>query len=132
MSWPLRCVSLAAGLVSLALLGVAAALEPAADGYGTHQQLGLPPCTSIVLFDAPCPACGMTTSWSRLLRGQLMGACDANLGGALLAIIALAYIPASCYFFFTGAATRREWFSLALACALVIAMLLATAQWLLR
>ena len=31
------------------LLGVARALEPSPQGRGTHQQLGLPPCTFEVL-----------------------------------------------------------------------------------
>ncbi len=42
------------------VLGVARWLEPDAKGYGTHQQLGLPPCSSILLFGSKCPACGMT------------------------------------------------------------------------
>ena len=49
-------------------LGAAVRLQPAREGLGTHQQLGLPPCTFRVLFDRPCPSCGMSTSWAHLVR----------------------------------------------------------------
>ena len=44
----LAVLLLALGL--LAPLGVAAMLRPDGRGFGTHQQLGLPPCTFRVLF----------------------------------------------------------------------------------
>lgn len=40
------------------------------SGHGTHTQLGLPPCPSALLFDRPCPGCGLTTSFTALLHGQ--------------------------------------------------------------
>ena len=72
----------------LALLIVAGFLTPDRHGHGTHQQLGLPPCTFVVLFGRPCPSCGMTTSWAWLVRGRLVEAFQANAGGALLGILA--------------------------------------------
>jgi hypothetical protein len=71
----------------LAPLGVAAMLHPDSRGFGTHQQLGLPPCTFRVLFGRRCPSCGMTTSWAYLVRGQIVAAAAANVGGALLGLI---------------------------------------------
>ena len=82
---------MAAGLA--ALLAVAVALKPSPLGLGTHQQLGLPPCSFQVLFGWPCPSCGMTTSWAHLVRGQLFGALRANVGGTLLGLIAVAATP---------------------------------------
>ena len=61
----------------MGLLAVAAWLEPSPTGIGTHQQLGLPPCTFWMLFGRPCPTCGMTTSWAHLVRGQ----CGERLAG---------------------------------------------------
>ena len=55
-------------LALLALLVTAGTLTPDEQGFGTHQQLGLPPCTFYLVFKRPCPACGMTTSWAWLLR----------------------------------------------------------------
>src|ERR1700733_6946613 len=53
-------------------------LKPDAHGHGTHQQLGLPPCPSVLLFDRPCPGCGLTTSWTRFLHGDIVGAFSAH------------------------------------------------------
>lgn len=131
LSWKLRWLSLFAGVGVLALLVTAGNLQPARSGLGTHQQLGLPPCSSIVLFGVRCPSCGMTTSWAHFLRGQLVQALAANAGGVVLALIALAYIPASCYFFISGWSSRNGWFSLSLAISLLAAMAIAITQWLL-
>lgn len=130
-SW-LRVLSLLVSIGLAATLLVARSLSPAEAGIGTHQQLGLPPCTSIVLWNSPCPACGMTTSWAWFTRGQLLIAAKTNVGGTLLAIIALAYIPAGCYFCFVGRTSFKERFSLGLAASLILAILLAIVQWYFR
>jgi len=86
-------VRLLAGLLVVAIftpLGIARTLSPARSGLGTHQQLGLPPCSMRVLFDMRCPACGMTTSWSHWTRGQWWASARANVGGAALACLAVA------------------------------------------
>ena len=62
-------------------------LEPDPRGFGTHQSLGLPPCTFRALFGIPCPGCGMTTSFSHLVRGNVVQASRANIGGVLLALL---------------------------------------------
>ena len=71
----------------------------------------------------------MTTSWSLVADGRLLEAAQINAGGFLLALIAIAYLPASCYFFFTGRASRGGWFSLTLAIGLVVALVVACIQW---
>ena len=88
----------------LALLSVAAFLEPDPRGLGTHQQFGLPPCTFRFLFGRPCPTCGMTTSWAHLVRGQPIGALGANVGGALLATLAVVSVP-----WLAASAARGRW-----------------------
>jgi hypothetical protein len=128
----LRVLSLLVSIGLVATLLVARSLSPAATGLGTHQQLGLPPCTSIFLWNAPCPACGMTTSWAWMTRGHLLMATKTNIGGTMLAIIALVYIPAGCYFCFIGRASKKERFSLWLAASLILAILLSTVQWFFR
>lgn len=83
----------------LLALGIAASLvvvrtlEPDRSGHGTHQQLGLPPCTFVVLFGRRCPTCGGTTAWANLVRGRVADAFSANAGGALLGLIAIAAVP---------------------------------------
>ena len=54
--------------------GVGVFLHADKHGHGTHQQLGLPPCPSVLLFDRPCPGCGLTTSWTSFLHGDLITA----------------------------------------------------------
>lgn len=85
---------LAAVSIGLAtLLIVARLLEPNPDGIGTHQQLGLPPCSSVVLFGRLCPACGMTTAWAHVVRGQLGAALRANISGSMSGLLALIAVP---------------------------------------
>ncbi|MBT4866258.1 MAG: DUF2752 domain-containing protein [Planctomycetaceae bacterium] len=67
---------------------VAISLEPDnVRGYGTHERLGLPPCTFQSMFNIPCPSCGMTTSFSNFVRGNFLAAARANSAGLMLAII---------------------------------------------
>lgn len=88
----LRAAALTLALVPSVLLLVAGRLQPSAAGLGTHQQLGLPPCTTRVMFGIRCPGCGMTTSWSHFVRGQWKTSVAVNLGGFLLAIYSLTFI----------------------------------------
>jgi hypothetical protein len=86
----------AAGLI--AVFAVANKLSPyGLDGKplqsGTHQQLGLPPCTFRVWTGKPCPACGLTTSFALLVQGDLEASWNANAIGTLLAIFCLALAP---------------------------------------
>lgn len=59
-----RAISLALLLPTGVILGLARWLEPAAEGYGTHTQLGLNGCTILTYTQIPCPMCGMTTAFS--------------------------------------------------------------------
>jgi Protein of unknown function (DUF2752) len=88
-----RLVLVFAGTVLVGLLATAACLTPSSRGYGTHQGLGLPPCTIVQIFGVRCPSCGMTTSWAHMTRGHVVQAVRANAGGALLAILAASVGP---------------------------------------
>jgi hypothetical protein len=63
---------------------VGALLHPSRTGHGTHEQLGLPPCPSALLFDRPCPGCGLTTSWTALIHGDFAFAFHAHPLGPFL------------------------------------------------
>lgn len=132
LSHGVRWLSLGSAIGLLALLLIACFLSPSPSGYGTHQQLGLPPCTTMLLWEIPCPTCGMTTSWAWVVRGNLVQAGRANLGGTMLALIAIGFLPAACYFFITGRATSGHWFSLTLAVGLVSSCCIALIQWFFR
>ena len=59
----------------------------------THTQMGLPKCNMVVLTGKPCPACGMTTSFSLLAHGDPVASLRANWVGTLLAAYWFALIP---------------------------------------
>ena len=80
-------------LALVAVLVVARRLEPDPRGYGTHTQLGLPPCAFRAATGRPCPTCGMTTSFARFARGDLAASWRANPAGTLLAPSCLALVP---------------------------------------
>ena len=74
------------GVGLLAVLLLASQLRPDARGWGTHQQLGLPPCSLVALVGVRCPACGMTTSWALATRGRIVEAVRTHVTGTLLAV----------------------------------------------
>lgn len=78
---------------ALCAIGVARALSPDPRGFGTHIQLGLPPCAFQAWTGLPCPACGLTTCFAHMARGQLTAAAEANTFGVLLFAIVLALPP---------------------------------------
>lgn len=84
-----RVAAVFIAVIPISLLGVAGGLEPNSKGVGTHQQLGLPPCSMRVLFGIRCPGCGMTTSWAHFTRGQFTQSARVNSGGFLLAIFSI-------------------------------------------
>ena len=77
-----------AGLIAgscLAVLSVAAFLNPDAAGHGTHEQLGMPACAWAIRFGAPCPTCGMTTSFAHAAEANWFEAIVTQPAGAALA-----------------------------------------------
>ncbi len=72
---------------------LAASLNPDPRGFGTHQSLGFPPCTFQVIFEIPCPSCGMTTSFAHFTRGEFAAAARANTAGLVLAIACFIQVP---------------------------------------
>ena len=89
--WALVVVACAAVLMT------AAWLQPDPAGHGTHTQLGLPPCGFHLLTGVGCPACGLTTAFAHMVRGDVLAAVSANPFGvalfiAMLAVLALSLI----------------------------------------
>jgi hypothetical protein len=115
-----RWALLAIALGLMLIFGIAAWLNPyGEDGRPltreTHLQLGLPPCTFSRMTGAPCPSCGMTTSFALLMHGDLLNSLRANAVGTLLAAFGLVCIPWSlaCWVF------RRSFFVVSLERALM-------------
>jgi len=81
-----------------AVLAIAAWIHPYDEtgepySMATHTQLGMPPCNMVVMSGKPCPACGMTTSFSLLAHGDPLASMQANWVGTFLAIFAWSLIP---------------------------------------
>lgn len=53
----------------------------------THTQLGMPPCNFVTLTGKPCPACGMTTSFALLVRGDVSASVRANWVGSVICVL---------------------------------------------
>ncbi len=86
----------------MAVLVVAAVLEPSPTGMGTHERLGLPPCGWIVLGDLPCPTCGMTTAFAHAANGELLQSFLAQPLGCVLAILTAMIAVSSIHVVITG------------------------------
>src|SRR5215471_6383207 len=85
-----------AGLSS-ALLLTARLLRPSANGFGTHEQLGLPPCAFLHFTGIPCPACGLTTSVAHATRLHIFESILTQPFGFVVFLLAVLSVPLSIY-----------------------------------
>jgi len=102
-----KFVAWGALLSACAVLALAAWLKPSASGYGTHMQLGLPPCNFLLWTHHPCPSCGLTTCFAWMVRGQLGKAFLANPFGILAFLATVAAIPAAMVLLWRRISFRR-------------------------
>lgn len=87
-----RLSLLAVGGLLAGVFAVAFWLNPYDAGgqprtMATHTQLGMPPCNFVIMTGKPCPACGMTTSFALLVRGNVAAALHANWAGVVIAVL---------------------------------------------
>ncbi|MCW5943538.1 MAG: DUF2752 domain-containing protein [Fimbriimonadaceae bacterium] len=68
----------------VAVTAVSLWANPDPHGHGTHRQFGLMPCPSVMMFDRPCPGCGLTTAFAHTVRGQFAEAWRAHWFGTFL------------------------------------------------
>jgi Protein of unknown function (DUF2752) len=120
------------GLV--AMFVVARLLDPYdAEGrprqLGTHEQLGLPPCSFKVMTGKPCPSCGMTTSIALLTRGDVRPALHANWVGALLAVFGVLVVPWAAFCLARNRLVGVRSLEPAVTWVLVTFLVLALARW---
>lgn len=85
LGWLTRGLLVIAAVLVAGVLGLSMILVPDPRGYGTHEQLGLRPCTSATLTGRLCPTCGMTTSFAWFVRGRIDRSWRANPSGCVLA-----------------------------------------------
>jgi Protein of unknown function (DUF2752) len=119
-------------MVLVSLLGIAVFLKPNPDGLGTHQQLGLPPCTFQFLLGIRCPACGMTTSWSYMMKGMIRNAFETSSSGTLLGMLALWVVPVSGWKSLSGRARKDSRFGALAVILFSVCLGVAGFEWLIR
>lgn len=71
------------------VVGLSAWLQPNANGFGTHRQLGLPPCEFGAITGIPCPGCGLTTSFANMAHLHPIASFSAHLMGPPLFLLTL-------------------------------------------
>ncbi|HEX3358572.1 MAG TPA: DUF2752 domain-containing protein [Tepidisphaeraceae bacterium] len=91
----------------LALLLTAAWLHPSPAGVSTHTGLGLPSCQFLARTGIPCVSCGMTTSFSWFVRGNLLASLYVQPMGTVLAAMCAITVWAGLYIALTGKPLAR-------------------------
>jgi hypothetical protein len=107
LGWAGRLLALAIGLLCLAVLAVGLHLTPSPAGVGSHERLGLAPCSFIGRTGLPCPSCGMTTSFSHFARGQWLASLYVQPMGMALAAASAVTFWAGLYIGLTGRPAHR-------------------------
>lgn len=102
LGWLGRTAAAAVCAGSLAVLVVAARLNPDARGFGTHEQLGWEPCGMMVVAGLPCPTCGFTTSFALFVRGRWLESLVNQPAAFVLALATAMTVWASAYAAVTG------------------------------
>lgn len=105
-----RAIAVVVLVGCLAPLSVAAWLTPDELGVGSHQQLGLPPCSMLTLVGYPCPTCGMTTAFAHTVRGELWSAFRAQPAGLGLALALVLAASVSLGVVVTGKVWAVNWY----------------------
>jgi hypothetical protein len=119
-------------LAIFVVLGTAWRLDPDPRGYGTHEQLGLPPCTFRATTGRPCPSCGLTTAFAESARGRFASATRANPAGALLFLASLIGGPWLLHAGCTGKTLGSRTLEFPVISTLVAAVALLVVAWFLR
>lgn len=88
--------------VAIAGLAVGRMLTPDPRGLGTHEALGLPPCTFQYITGFPCPGCGMTTAVSHAAHGHFLVSLRTQPAGFLFAVGLALAIPLMAYAWVRG------------------------------
>lgn len=97
LTWPL-----AYALIALLGLAIGRSLSPDPRGFGTHESLGLPPCTFRYLTGLPCPGCGMTTAVAHAAHGDLTESFLVQPAGFLVGVGLWFTVPLGVFLWLTG------------------------------
>ena len=124
-----RLIGLLVAAGSAIVLTVAARLTPAADGLGTHCQLGLPACGFLISTGLPCPTCGMTTAFAYMMHGMPVRAATAQPLGAMLCLAVGIAAGLGAFSAASGRAVRINWYRISPAALAVGTAALVIVAW---
>jgi hypothetical protein len=102
-----RGVAMVVAMACLSILVLAAKLPPSPSGVGSHRALGLQSCNFLETTGLPCPSCGMTTSFSWFVRGNLLASFYVQPMGAAVAAITACCVWGGLYVAATGRPAYR-------------------------
>ena len=102
-----RLVALGTAAGCLAVLIIAATLDPSPTGIGSHRKMGLEPCQFEFRTGVPCVTCGMTTSFAHFVRGQILASLYVQPMGMALALTTAMLFWAALYVAATGRPLHR-------------------------
>lgn len=107
LKWPGRLLAGAIGAICLVVLLLAVRLHPSPTGMATHTAMGFDECQFLKRTGLPCPSCGMTTSFSWFVRGNVPASFYVQPMGFVLAVLAAATAWAAGYIAITGKPAHR-------------------------
>jgi hypothetical protein len=127
---PQRMVALASAMACLLILAVACWLRPNPAGYGSHTFLpAMQKCQFLERTGLPCPSCGMTTSFTWFVRGNLLASFYVQPMGALLAMLTACWVWIGVYIAITGKPVYRLLWLIPARYYLVSLLAFAIAAW---
>ncbi len=127
-----RRVAGAVLVACVAVLAVAAWLEPDPAGYGTHRQLGMSACGMMATTGVPCPTCGMTTAFSLAIRGRWIEAFKAQAAGTLLVVLVGLTCAVSGSVLLTGKVWLVNWFRVSVLTIVFVSLAILLAAWIVK
>ncbi len=91
----IACVVIAVAIVFVSLLS---SVEADPRGHGTHESLGMEPCSWPGQLGIPCPTCGVTTAATLMVHLSPIQSIVTQPFGAFLTLVGLwsAFIAAFC------------------------------------
>ena len=124
-----RAIALIVSLACLAVLVIATILQPSPTGVGTHAEMGFSSCGFLDRTGLPCPTCGMTTSYSWFVRGNLLASLYVQPMGMVGAMLTVAGFWIGLYIAVSGKPALRLLSHVPYRYYLIPLLTLAVASW---
>ena len=117
------------GTGCLAVMVLAAWLDPSPEGHGTHTQIGLNECTWVMLFDTPCMTCGMTTAYAHAADAEFGASFTTQPMGMVLSVATAATFWLTLLVAATGSTLGRSFARMLTSRVLIVLLLMGAAAW---